>query len=229
MKIFLTAVVALFLIACQEEPTQQSTSSQASGDTLVYYRQPDVDFFELPYCAGTYGCDTVNCIDIDCNVGKLFATSCSATPYPWRCINEGDTLTVIVLISGVEYPDKTHCAGKNETIEPIYYGDSKAVPQGSQFDTPPQGWPTASAQGLAIDSKTGKINIDQSVANGIFGVVPKHGSERNIRIYYKLNDESHYTLNYTDITFVYDSSAGNARITDDGPGGGTVVIVKSCN
>lgn len=227
MKIFLIAVVALFLIACQEEPTQ-SITAQAASDTLIYYRQPDVDFFELPYCAGTYGCDTVNCIDIDCSAGKLFATSCSATPYPWRCISEGDTLTVIVLISGVVYPSETHCSDSGETSEPTYYGDNKAVPQGSQFDTPPQGWPTANAQGLAIDSKTGKIDIDQSVANGIFGDVPKHGSERKIRIYYKLNDESHYTLNYTDITFVYESSTSNARTADDGPGGGTVVIVKSC-
>lgn len=226
MKIIFMFTVALFLLACQEEPTQNTTTN-ASGDTIIYYRQPDIDFFQLPYCAGTNGCDVVDCIDIDCSAGKLFATSCSATPYPWQCISQEGTSTVVVLISGVTYSDNTYCKNNGGVSEPSYFGDTKTVPEGSKFDTPPAGWPSASSQGLAIDWQTGKIDIDQSVANGIFGEDPKNGSERKIRIYYRLNDKSHYTLNYTEITFVYESSAESTR-TANGPGSGSTVVVKSC-
>jgi hypothetical protein len=226
MKILFMVIAALFLLACQEEPAQ-NTTSYVSGDTIIYYRQPDVDVFELPYCEGAYGCGVADCIDIDCNTRKLFATSCSATPYPWRCISNTDTLTLIVVISGIAYPDKTYCSGEHETSEPVYVGDTKGLPPGSKFDTPPRGWPSAKGQGLAIDNITGKIDIDQSVKNGLFGEVPEKDSKRKIRVYYQLNDQSRYTLNYTDITFIYDPPSDNVR-TADGPGGGTVVIVKSC-
>jgi hypothetical protein len=229
MKIILMVIVVFFLWACQEEHTQdaklQATSLNAMGDTIIYYRQPDIEFFELPYCEGSYGCGVVDCIDVDCNARKLFATSCSATPYPWRCI-KNDTLTVVVVISGVEYPSGTYCSGDSGRSEPVYVGDTKGIPPGSKFDTPPQGWPSATSQGLAIDCNTGKIDIDQSVKYGLFGDPPKKGTERRIRIYYQLNDQSHYTLNYTDITFIYNPPA-NARVMN-GPTGGTIVIVKSC-
>jgi hypothetical protein len=227
MKIIFILTMTVFLFACQEEPTQNTTTT-ASGDTIIYYRQPDIDFFQLPFCAGAHGCDAVDCIDIDCDAGKLSATSCSATPYPWQCISQEGTTTVIVLISGVRYPGNTYCTNNGGVSEPSYFGDTKGVPEGSKFDIPPQGWPTASSQGLSIDCHTGKIDIDQSVANGLFGEYPKNGTERKIRIYYRLNDKSLYTLNYTDITFVYESSTESARAAAQGPGSGTVVIVKSC-
>jgi hypothetical protein len=231
MKRIGLCIVAIFLLSCQDESSSDTISSTTftdAGDTLIFFRQPEVNAFELPVCTGYYDCPAMDCIDIDCEGQKLFATSCSAIFYPLKCTDNQGTSSIVVMISGVSYGGGEHCVGSGEVSMPFYNGHQGDAPQGSKFDTPPLNTPSAGSQGLAIDVNTGAIDIDQLVVNGIFGNPAKKGAEKKFRMYYRLNDKSHLTLNYTDITFRYDPLTTFARVADDGPGTGTVIIVKSC-
>jgi hypothetical protein len=230
MKHICLFAAALFLLSCQEELSSDTNSLAdftPSGDTVIFYLQPGVDAFSLPACAGYYNCPAMEHIDIDCDAQQLLASSRSAIFYPLQCINAQDTTNIVVMISGIAYPQGNYCSGSGENSEPVYYGNGNVVPQGSAFDLPPSGMPSARSQGLAIDPNTGKIDIDQSVMNGIFGKIPQPGVQRIFRIYYRLNDQSKFTLNFIDLSFELVIPNESARAADVcGPGNGGVIIVK---
>jgi hypothetical protein len=223
--------IVAILLSCQDEPSLDTSSLatfESSGDTVIFFRQPEVEAFDLPACTGHYDCPSMDCLYMDCDGQKLLATSCSAIFYSLQCTDSLGTTNLVVMISGVEYSSSEHCVGSGGISLPFYNGHTVNVPQGSKFDTPPVNIPSAGSQGLAIDVNTGAIDIDQSIANGIFGNPLKKGAVKKFRIYYKLNDKSHFTLNSTVITLKYDPPTAFGRVADDGPGTGTVIIVKSC-
>jgi hypothetical protein len=231
MKYIGPFTVAFFLLSCQEELSSDTSSlmefTPSSGDTVFFFRQPGVDAFPLPPCTGYYKCPAMEHIDIDCNAQQLLASSSSAIFYPLQCIHDAEVTKIVAVISGIGYPQGAYCSGAGQIILPLYYGIHNNVPTGSKFDTPPSGVPSAQSQGLAIDLNTGTIDLDKSISNGIFGKPPHPGSQRIFRIYYRLNDQSQWTLNFTDVIVEFAASYESARTAEAcGPGGGTVIIVK---
>lgn len=223
-------IAFIFFIACHEDPastdSSRATLSTASGDTVIYYRQePDLEYYNLPVCQGTYEASYVKCIDMDPVLQRFYSSSSSGTPATLTCSSQNDSTTVVVMISGIAYANQTVNFGQHAFVKPTYNA-TKKIPGGSKIDTPPSGISGVRQQGLALDTCTGVIDIDASIANGIFGLPPQKGSQRSFRIYYRLNDQSAFALNYTDVLFLFNQDNSVARTKAEATNGCTTVVVK---
>lgn len=232
MKITGFLTLSFLLFACCEDMQQLKKTDHdqytITSDTLVYLLHPDTEFFTLPYCKGSYDCPLLDCMNVDCNAGKLFASSCLGLPYPLKCVGPNGETIIHALISGVRYNDQSVCNKEGISVEPYYNESTAGPPAGSLFDTPPPGIPSANAQGLSIDSRSGKIDIYKSLLQGVVGSPAVPDTRKTFRIYYRLNDPSHFALNYTDLTILYEpSDASSSRgSVQTPPGGGTIIIIK---
>lgn len=179
------------------------------GDTIIYYRGPV--YATLPFGEGDYTspwCE--KCLFMNKYTGKLDLQKTEAgIYYPVTYQNIFQTITVNVIVSGVRYRDgiyKLETAARH--LKPYYNASNELAPQGSYFDTPPSDWPSLRAQGVAIDASTGIIDLDKTINNGAL----QGQNSKSFRMYYRLNDESNFTLNHTDITITF-SPLSKARRT----------------
>jgi hypothetical protein len=57
--------------------------------------------------------------------------------------------------------------------------------------------------GIDINTRSGVINLRQTLRNGTFGTVPVSGTSKNVRLFYRLNDASNKALNHIDLKISY--------------------------
>ncbi|MEL6561769.1 MAG: hypothetical protein AAFQ94_26505 [Bacteroidota bacterium] len=128
-----------------------------------------------------------------------------------------DTCKTNVIISGIDYLSSINVLSENDTlISPVYNSqvglglpgddddddddeDDDDDDEQNEFDL------SGSAQllGVAIDTVTGAINLQQTVDNGTFGVTPVSGTSQSVTIQYKLDDDSDRSLNSINVTVYY--------------------------
>jgi hypothetical protein len=103
----------------------------------------------------------------------------------------GETSSTVILLAGINYPDKYYRLSQGDSISyPIYNGSTnRSLPVGN-FDEGNQ----AGSQGTAVAGGNGQINLAKTIRNGFFGSSPRNDDQEEIEIAYRLNDNSSRSL-----------------------------------
>ena len=122
-----------------------------------------------------------------------------------------DTCLQTLVIGGASYEDSVYYIAEGQTNAFPYFEanpnliNTCATGNGCSFDV------TGSAAkiGVAVNTSTGVINLQQTLNGGLlglggaFGLLPQNGSTVTATIYYKLNDPSNYALQNIQVQLVY--------------------------
>lgn len=136
--------------------------------------------------------------------------------------NGGDTCSAQITVSGIDYLDSVYVLQNNAKMAlPVYDGDAaKPLPcedddddcefdddedddDGDGDDDEPPPGQDVRTQGLEINTGSGHIDLEQTVANGTFGATPVSGSHKDFLIYYRLYDPSLGVLNKIPVRVYY--------------------------
>lgn len=108
-----------------------------------------------------------------------------------------DTCLSQLIIAGAAYMDSVYVLSQNEIYADPYFNANPDAPSvcsgssggpGCQFDYNN----AAKNQGVVIDNHTGIIDLQNTMKNSLFGLLPIDGTTVNTTIYYKLDDNSNY-------------------------------------
>jgi hypothetical protein len=122
-----------------------------------------------------------------------------------------DTCLQTLVIGGASYEDSVYYIAEGQTNAFPYFEanpnliNTCATGNGCSFDV------TGSAAkiGVAVNTSTGVINLQQTLNGGLlglggaFGLLPQNGSTVTATIYYKLNDPSNFALQNIQVQLVY--------------------------
>lgn len=120
--------------------------------------------------------------------------------------------SAIVSIAGIDYADgifEIDGSPSHEQALPVYHGTTAALPcsgdsSGSiacvfdETDLDGNGTrdiPGANRGKLHVNKKTGVIDLERSLTDGLFGANPVDGASKDFNIYYRLNDASAKAIN----------------------------------
>lgn len=106
----------------------------------------------------------------------------------------GDTTTTLVVLSGITFRDHFYNLATGDSIAlPVYNSDDRRVLPltGSTFDE----GNVANGGGCAVKTDNGKINLKETIRNGVFGYPPRNDAQQTFEIKYRVNDASGKSLN----------------------------------
>lgn len=209
MKFSLPALL-IILISLSCNKTKDQTSYQLSYGNSIFYIKNNQEYFIYPIQTrdGTYEAFPDAGIDLDENSGAIRVKGDDNnifTGLKYRIIHKdpnGDTSSTVIMISGITYNDKFYNLSQNDSIAmPIYNGNalSNLPLAGSVFDDNN----LANSQGCSVKTTNGQINLAESVRNGLFGSIPQNDTRKDIKIDYKLNDESNKAQNKIEVRLYY--------------------------
>jgi hypothetical protein len=137
----------------------------------------------------------------------------------------GDTAYGQVILAGITYPDGVYFVHSTDSALAPYYnasstgswlagGAKQATEQhgggeqgggtiNASFDEDGPGGPGAASQHLIVDGGNGTLNLKASMEQGLFGSNPQNGDNKEISIYYRLNDKSQMALQKTKVIVYY--------------------------
>jgi hypothetical protein len=186
------------------------------GDSIVY-TQPTTgsDYFVFPRnnqgIKGTYMSWPQGLVMNSATGAVDLSQSDKGQRYSVGFVKEGssDTCLSQLIVGGIAYMDSVYVLSNSDTTSKPYYdanpfaappclGSSGPGP-GCQFDY--NGY--AQNQGIAVDSKTGFIDLKKTMANHPFGLLLLNGVSVTTRIYYKLNDQSNYAPQMIQLKLMY--------------------------
>ncbi len=169
----------------------------AYPDSLYFFDEDqDLRIEPLQEYEGEYGAIPEG-LEIDHNTGEIrINKSESGLRYKVYFVPEDtrDTCFTYLTVSGlIEVPEEDDHEFDDGPDDDDNDGELDEPPSGSEVIP----------QGVAINKKSGKIRLDRTVNNGVFGSTPLNGSLQKFRIYYRLNDSSRKSLNKIDVQFHY--------------------------
>lgn len=178
------------------------------GDSILYLRPQSTDYIVYPTetRAGTYT-GFPDGIEIDENTGAINVTG-SETGLRYRITHtapNGTQTSTLVVLSGITFTDKFYNLSLDDSIAfPVYNAlESRILPvTGSIFD---EGG-LANGSGCDVGTVNGRINLAQTVRNGLFGNTPTNDARRDIDIVYRLNDPSSKAVNKLRVRLYYYTS-----------------------
>lgn len=193
---FIPALLAVVLfISCDpkagvDEPTGPYTLSY--GDSIIYMRAQATDYIVEPLQkrAGMYD-GFPEGIEIDESTGAINVSK-SETGLRYRITHtapDGTVTETKVVLSGITFKDHFYYLSANDSIAfPIYNADeSRALPlTGSIFDE----GNLANSGGCSVRTDNGKINLKETIRNGVFGFPPRNDAQQTFEIKYRINDAS---------------------------------------
>ncbi|MDN3689374.1 hypothetical protein [Cyclobacterium jeungdonense] len=132
-------------------------------------------------------------------------------------------------IAGINYLDGIFVVDRGEGfIQPVFNGEQSALPpcdedddnddddldeddedddddddEECEFDEESPGGERLADQGLIIENATGTIDLQQTLQNNFFGAQPENGVQKDVTLYYRLNDGSMRALNSIGLKFFY--------------------------
>jgi hypothetical protein len=197
----------------------------AYADTLYYLQnfKDDLKINPLVRGKGEYGAIPEG-LEINESTGEINLTkSETGLKYAVFFVPEKttDTCFTKLSISGIDYSSKIYILDKNEKLAvPIYNNNPNLLIPGSnsgktEFDDgsdddngdgtldEPLAGNEVIPQGLDISKLDGKIKLDKSLENGIFGKSPKSGVTKKFKLYYRIDDNSKKSLNKIELEFHY--------------------------
>jgi hypothetical protein len=187
------------------------------GDTIIYPQPTNGSDYIMNVVnspgAGKYLSWPVGMV-IDSVSGAIDVTaSQTGLQYAVGFVKNGTTDTCLqtLIIGGASYEDSVYYLAEGQTNALPYFEanpnliNTCATGNGCSFDV------TGSAAkiGVAVNTSTGVINLQQTLNGGLlglggaFGLLPQNGSTVTATIYYKLNDPSNYALQNIQVQLVY--------------------------
>jgi len=194
-------------------PVQECIYSPDYGDSIVY-PQPSASFYYV-YPQNTRGIQGTYLswpqgLVLDSNTGAINLTlSQTGQRYAVAFVQNGtrDTCISQLIVAGTAYMDSIYSLAQSQNTAPPYFNANPAAPspcqnnqndQGCQFDYTQ----FAKRQGIHVDKQTGAIALQQTVRRA-FGKNPVNGATVNTVIFYRLNDNSNFALQYIQLRLIY--------------------------
>jgi hypothetical protein len=200
-------VSALIFISCNKGDAGPGGQpfKLSYGSNLIYLKNQATDFIVLPdqATAGTYTAFPEG-IELN-NITGAINVSKSETGLRYKITHtatNGDTTSVIVLLSGLTFTDKFYKLSENDSIAFPVYNANAANPlplSGSVFDD----GNLANSGGCSVKTNSGQINLAETLRNGVFGNPAQNNAAREFEILYKLNDESGKATNKLKVKIYY--------------------------
>jgi hypothetical protein len=107
---------------------------------------------------------------------------------------DGTVTETKVVLAGITFKDHFYYLSANDSIaNPIYNADqNRFIPlTGSSFDE----GNLANGGGCSVKTDNGKINLKETIRNGVFGFPPRNDAQETFEIKYRINDASGKSLN----------------------------------
>jgi hypothetical protein len=184
------------------------------GDSIVY-PQPTTngDFYVYPQnnqnVQGTY-LSWPDGLRLNAKTGSIDLTqSETGQRYSVAFVRSGTTDTCLsqLIVSGAAYMDSVYVLSQSDSTARPYFN---ANPYGNQPCQGNQGPGCdfdynnfAHNQGIEVDQKTGFIDLQKTMKNSLFGLLPLNGATVYTTIYYKLNDNSNFAAQKIQLKLVY--------------------------
>ncbi|MBL7723541.1 MAG: hypothetical protein JNK27_05300 [Chitinophagaceae bacterium] len=176
--------------AATNEPAGPYTLSY--GDSILYLRPSAGDYIVNPMTTrpGTYS-GFPDGMEIDDNTGAINISK-SETGLRYRITHtapDGTITETKVVLSGITFKDHFYFLSNNDSIAlPIYNADeNRVLPlNGSLFDE----GNLANSGGCSVKTDNGKINLRETIRNGVFGFPPRNDAQETFEIKYRINDAS---------------------------------------
>ena len=119
-----------------------------------------------------------------------------------------DTLTTIVLLSGVSYLDKIYYMDQNmNKAYPVYDGRTENILPGTAGGTVFDEGGGCNGAGVAVNVSDGTIDLVKTITNGVFGDEPKNGAQKEVELQYRIGDNSKKALNKLKVKLYYFETA----------------------
>ncbi|MBI3139112.1 MAG: hypothetical protein HYZ15_11040 [Sphingobacteriales bacterium] len=162
------------------------------GDSIIYLKPVAGDYVVYPVTprTGTYS-GFPDGIEIDELTGAINVSK-SETGLRYRITHispEGDTTRTLVVLSGITFRDHFYVLSSGDSVaHPVYNAnEDRFLPiTGSLFDE----GNLANTGGCAVRTENGKINLAESIRNGVFGANPQNDDKKEFEIKYRINDAS---------------------------------------
>ena len=193
-------------------------SEFAYADSTYYLTNKSTNYIVKPTTAlaGTYGAKPYGLV-IDTNTGAInINKSETGLTYTVFYVKTGttDTCTRSITIAGIDFANSLYVLSKNDTLAiPTFKGVAPSMvgTNNLSFDVVSGmlNSATLQSQGIAINSKTGSVNLKKTLSSGILGSKPVNGTSVTVRLYYKINDASQGALNHIDLRFTYYSKVSD--------------------
>ncbi len=167
------------------------------ADSIIYLKPSAGDFIVNPVTTapGVYS-GFPDGIEIDDNTGAINVSK-SETGLRYRITHtapDGKITETKVILSGITFKDHFYYLSNNDSIAlPIYNANpSRVLPlNGSVFDE----GNLANSGGCSVKTDNGKINLKETIRNGVFGFPPRNDAQQTFEIRYRINDASGKTEN----------------------------------
>jgi hypothetical protein len=211
--------------------TSDPTQSPFYGDSILYVQGTGRSAY-LVSPVNTLGAGKFVAwpkgLTIDANTGEIdMLQSEPGSRYNVGFVNAGtgDTAYQQVILAGITYPDGIYFVHSADSVLAPYYNASStgswqaggAKQATEQHGVGEQGGETISAlfnadgtgglgagsQHLLVDGGNGTLNLKASLDQGLFGGNPQNGDNKEIPIYYRLNDKSQMALQKTNVVVYY--------------------------
>lgn len=199
------ATVSVIVYSCTKETGNSKPAGLSYGDSILYLKNQSTDYIVYPseQRTGQYF-GFPDGIEIDQATGAInVSKSESGLRYRITYISPGgDSLTTMVVISGINFADKFYHLSQGDSVAlPIYNANvDRILPlNGSNFDE----GNNANSGGCSVKTVNGQINLAQTVRNGVFGTIPQNDAKQEFDIYYRLNDGSKKALNKIRVKVYY--------------------------
>src|SRR5450631_3874722 len=194
-------------------PLQECNYAPDYGDSIVFTQPASGDFYVYPQnnqgLQGTY-LSWPDGLNMNSKTGAIDLTqSETGQRYSVAFVRNGTTDTCLsqLIVSGAAYMDSVYVLSVSDTTAKPYFNANPygIAPcqgnqgQGCQFDYNN----FAHNQGIEIDQKTGFIDLQQTMKQSPFGLLPVNGTTVYTTIYYKLNDNSNYAPQKIQLKLVY--------------------------
>ena len=107
---------------------------------------------------------------------------------------DGTKTETKVVLAGITFKDHIYYLSANDSIaHPVYNAnESRILPlTGSSFDE----GNIANGGGCSVKTDNGKINLKETIRNGVFRIPPQNDEQQTFEIKYRINDGSGKSLN----------------------------------
>lgn len=220
-KVYITLGAAVFMLlffACNKTATDPNnpppSKTLSYGDSVFYVRNQVGDYIVYPTETrkGTY-IGFPDGVQIDDNSGAITVNK-SETGLRYKIsfipLGTADTISTIVLISGINFLDKIYNLSTNDTLAtPIYNANSNNSMPGTNGTSLFDDGGGCNNLGIAVSTLNGKINLGQTVRNGVFGSTPSNGQNAEVELKYRLDDPSQKASNSLKVKLYYFNTAND--------------------
>ena len=194
-------------------PVQECIYAPNYGDSIVYPQPSSGNYYVYPQntngIKGTY-LSWPGGLVLDSNTGAINLTlSQTGQRYDIAFVQNGtnDTCISQLVVAGTAYMDSVYSLSQSQNTAAPYFNANPGAPSPCQNNQNDQGClfdytRFAKRQGIQVNNQTGAIALQETVKKA-FGKNPVNGATINTIIFYRLNDNSNYALQYIQLRLIY--------------------------